>query len=77
VAQELQFVTKLKKDMKNRFLRFYYKLLLRKRALIETLDDQLRNISRVEHKCHRSLWNFLDNVMAVLVATRGARRSRH
>jgi hypothetical protein len=44
------------------------KLLLRKRALIETVNDQLKNISQIEHSRHRSLWNFCGNVVAGLIA---------
>ncbi len=67
-AQGLQLVTRLKTNMKNRFLPLCDKLLLRKRALIETVNDQLKNISQVEHTRHRSLWNFLGNVAAGLIA---------
>ena len=66
-AQDLRLVTRLKKNMKNRFLPLCDKL-LRKRALIETVNDQLKNISQVEHTRHRSLWNFLGNVAAGLIA---------
>jgi len=44
--------------MKNKLLSCYNKLLLRKRSLIETVNDQLKNISQVEHTRHRSLWNY-------------------
>lgn len=54
--------------MKSRLLSLSDKLLLRKRALIETVNDQLKNISPVEHTRHRSLWNFLGNVAARLIA---------
>ena len=67
-AQDLQLITKLKKNMKNKFLALSDKLLLRKRALIETVNDQLKNISQIEHTRHRSLWNFLGNVAAGLIA---------
>jgi hypothetical protein len=67
-AQGLRLVTRLKKNMKNRFLPLCDKLLLRKRALVETVNDQLKNISQVEHTRHRSLWNFLGNVAAGLIA---------
>jgi hypothetical protein len=67
-AQDLRLVTKLKKNMKNKFLALADKLLLRKRALIETVNDQLKNISQIEHTRHRSLWNFLGNVAAGLIA---------
>ena len=67
-AQELRLVTRLRKNMKNKFLALSDKLLLRKRALIETVNDQLKNISQIEHTRHRSLWNFLGNVAAGLIA---------
>jgi hypothetical protein len=67
-AQDLRLVTKLRKNMKNKLMSLTDKLLLRKRSLIETVNDQLKNISQVEHTRHRSLWNFLGNVAAGLIA---------
>ncbi|MCA1626277.1 MAG: IS982 family transposase [Acidobacteria bacterium] len=67
-GQDLQLITKIKKNMKNKFLSFFDKLLLRKRSLVETVNDQLKNISQIEHTRHRSLWNFLGNVAAGLIA---------
>ena len=64
----VQLVTGIKKNMKNKLVNLYDKLLLRKRAIIETVNDQLKNISQVEHSRHRSLWNFLGNVAAGLIA---------
>ena len=64
----VQLVTGIKKNMKNKLVNFQDKLLLRKRALIETVNDQLKNISNIEHSRHRSLWNFLGNVAAGLIA---------
>jgi hypothetical protein len=66
--QGLQLVTKLKKTMKNRLMPLLDKILLRKRALIESVNDQLRNISQIEHSRHRSSLNFLVNLIAGLVA---------
>ena len=60
-AQGLELVTKIKRNMKNKFVSIFDKLMLRKRALIETVNDQLKNISQIEHTRHRSLWNFLGN----------------
>jgi len=67
-AQGLQLITKIKKNMKNRLLSVWDQLLLRKRALIETINDQLKNICQIEHTRHRSLVNFLVNVIAALIA---------
>jgi hypothetical protein len=44
------------------------KVLLRKRFIIETINDQLKNISQIEHSRHRSILNFLINLVAGLVA---------
>ena len=67
-AQDLQLITKIKKNMKQRLLSVWDQLLLRKRALIETINDQLKNICQIEHSRHRSTTNFLVNVMAALIA---------
>ena len=66
--REVQLVTGIKKNMKNKLVNLYDKLMLRKRALIETVNDQLKNISQVEHTRHRSLWNLLGNVASGLIA---------
>jgi hypothetical protein len=44
------------------------KLLLRKRSIIETINAQLKNISQIEHTRHRSVPNFLVNLVAGLIA---------
>jgi hypothetical protein len=67
-AQGLELLTKIRKNMKNRLLRLWDKLLLRKRALIETINDQLKNISQIEHTRHRSVTGFMVNLVAGLVA---------
>lgn len=54
--------------MKPRLVRLNDKLLLRKRVLIETINDQLKNISQIEQSRHRSPANFLVNVLAGLLA---------
>lgn len=66
--QGVQLITKLRKNMKNKLLPLFDKLLLRKRAIIETVNDQLKNISQIEHSRHRSPFNFFVNLMAGLVA---------
>lgn len=42
--------------------------MLRKRALIETVNDQIKNISQVSHSRHRSVLNFMVNVISGLIA---------
>jgi hypothetical protein len=53
--------------MKPRLVPLMDKLLLRKRAIIETINDQLKNISQIAHTRHRSV-NFMVNLMAGLIA---------
>ena len=64
----LKLITKIKKNMKNKCMDLGEKTLLRKRAIVESVIDQLKNISQVEHSRHRSPTNFLVNVLSGLVA---------
>ena len=54
--------------MKNSLMDIDDKILLRKRSIIETINDQLKNISHLEHSRHRSPTNFLVHLTAALVA---------
>ena len=64
----VQLITRLRKRMKNKLIPWVDKLLLRKRALIESVNDQLKNISQIEHTRHRSPTHFLVNLVAGLIA---------
>lgn len=64
----VQLITKAKKNMKPRIMLLNDRLLLRKRAIIETIIDQLKNISQVEHTRHRAYTGFLWNLAAALIA---------
>jgi Transposase DDE domain len=64
----LQLVTKSKKKMKNRLVKLIDKILLRKRAVIESVNDHLKNMCQIEHSRHRSVFNFLVNLIAGLAA---------
>jgi hypothetical protein len=64
----LQLITKLKTKMKNRLISMFDKIMLRKRAIIESVMDQLKNISQIEHSRHRSVVNFFVNLVAGLIA---------
>lgn len=64
----VQLITRRRKNIKNKLMSLVDKLLLRKRALIETVNDPLKNISQIEHTRHRSVGNFLINLVASLVA---------
>jgi hypothetical protein len=64
----VQLVTKLKRGMRNRLMPLFDKIMLRKRAIIESVMDQLKNISQIEHSRHRSVANCFVNLLAGLVA---------
>jgi hypothetical protein len=66
--QGVQLITPIRKNMKNRLMPLIDKVLLRKRAIIETINDQLKNISQVAHTRHRSVDNFQVNLIAGLIA---------
>jgi hypothetical protein len=66
--QGVQLVTKLKSNMKNRLMDMTDKLLQRQRAVMETIIDQLKNISQIEHTRHRSFANFCVNLICGLIA---------
>jgi hypothetical protein len=67
-AQGLELIARRKKNMKNSLIKLMDKILLRKRAIIESVNDQLKNICQIEHSRHRSRFNFLVNLLAGLVA---------
>jgi hypothetical protein len=64
----VQLITRIKSNMKNRLMPLIDKLLLRKRSIIESVVDQLKNISQIEHTRHRSPINCFINVLAGLIA---------
>ena len=65
----IHLVTKLKRNMKSTALTpVMDAILLRKRAIVETIIDQLKNICQIEHSRHRSPKNFFNNIFAALIA---------
>jgi len=65
----VQLITKLKSNSKNKLpMDLVDRILLRKRAIVESVIDQLKNISQIEHSRHRSVCNFLVNLMCGLIA---------
>lgn len=64
----LKLVTGIRKNMSNKLMELQDKILLRKRSLIETVNDQLKNVCQIEHTRHRSPVNFLVHLIAGLIA---------
>lgn len=64
----IQLITKIKKNMSNKLMSVFDKIVLRKRAIIESVNDELKNICSIEHSRHRSVGNFLGNIFSSLIA---------
>lgn len=64
----IELITSIRKNMNPQLMTMVDKLLLRKRYIIETINDQLKNISQVEHSRHRSITNFMVNLVCALIA---------
>lgn len=65
---KIQLITRLKKNMHtNKPMLKADQLFLRKRAIIESIIDQLKNISQIEHSRHRSPQSFLVNLLCGLI----------
>lgn len=64
----LEFITKRLQNVKNALMPLVDKILLRKRPLIEIVNDPLKNLCQLEHSRHRSPFNFLvDRVSGLMV----------
>ena len=76
-VDDIHLITKIKRNMKNSLMDLHDKLMLRKRSVIETVNDELKNVCQIEHTknvCqiehtrHRSVNNFATNLLAGLIA---------
>lgn len=64
----VQLITGLRNNMKNQLMTLSDKIMLRKRSVIETVNDELKNICQIEHSRHRSFGNFVTNLISGLLA---------
>jgi hypothetical protein len=64
----LQLITGIRKNMKNKLLTLMDKILLRKRSLIESTNNQLKNVFHLEHSRHRSPFNGFASFIAAVIA---------
>jgi transposase InsO family protein len=64
----VEIITRLKRNMKNKLMPLVDKILLRKRGIIESVNNKLKNSCQIEYHRHRSRWNFLINVISGIVA---------
>jgi hypothetical protein len=64
----VKLVTRIKKNMKNSLMPVFEKVMLRKRAIIESVNDFLKNVCQIEHSRHRSPVNAFVNMFSALIA---------
>ena len=64
----VELLTNVRKNMKKKAMSLWDRALLKKRFIIETVNDQLKNISYIEHTRHRSITGFMINMLAGLIA---------
>ena len=67
-TRRVRLVTHLKRNMANHLLLLHEKVILRRRAVIEIVFDQLKHLMQIEHTRHRSPTNFAVNLLAGLIA---------
>lgn len=67
-VNDIHLITHIRNNMKNSLMSMNDKVMLRKRSVIETVNDELKNICQVEHSRHRSFTNFISNILAGLIA---------
>jgi len=65
---DIDLVTTVRKNMKAKVISAFDRAMLSKRYIIETVNDQLKNISQIEHSRHRSGTGFMLNVISGIVA---------
>ncbi len=68
MKNDIHFLQKIKKNMKNKLFSLMNKLMLKKRAIIESVNHLLKSSCQIEHHHHRSPWNFLSNLMSGLAS---------
>jgi IS5 family transposase len=68
IEKGVTLVTSVRKNMKAKAIYLWDRAMLSKRYIIETINDQLKNISYIEHSRHRSMNSFMLNLLAGLVA---------
>ena len=64
----IHIVTGLRSNMKQRLIPLYDRIRLRKRSVIESVNDMLKNVVQLVHSRHRSVHNFIMNLLAAMGA---------
>ena len=64
----IHLVHGLKANMRNRLMPMWDKIMLRKRYIIECINELLKNKANLVHSRHRSVHNFMMNICSALTA---------
>ena len=64
----VELITIVRKSMKNKFISLWDRAILKKRFVIETVNDQLKSISYIEHSRRRSIHGFMLNLLGGFIA---------
>ena len=73
---KLHLVINSRNNMRNMLMSAEDRILLRKRAVIETFNDELKNIAQIEHSRHRSFYNFIVNILSLSLHTASFPKNR-
>ena len=65
---DVDLITTVRKNMKEKVISTFDMVMLSMRYIIETVNDQLKNLTQIEHNCHRSKTGFMLNVMSEIVS---------
>jgi hypothetical protein len=68
----VELIATVRKNMKKKFISLWDRAILKKRFIIETANDQLKNISYIEHSRHRSEYGFIWRINCILFKRRKA-----
>ena len=68
LEQGIFIITRVKKNMKNKFMSLIDKILLLKRALIESVFGKIKLLGKFEHLRHRSVTNAFVHMVAALIS---------
>jgi len=68
VENGVDLITNVKKNMKAKLISAWDSAMISRRFIIETINDQLKNVTQVEHSRHRILHGFMLNIIAGLIA---------
>lgn len=68
LSKGVQLITRLRANMKNKLMRVIDKIMLKKRGMIDSVIQQLKGISQIEHSRHRNPCHFVVNLLGGLIA---------